>query len=268
MKVIPRRLGFKRPRCSKQLFLRREIHRKPLYTTRPFLGESNIAGSRYYQTFSRDSGPGNHATSVRHSDSANPLSGSNTRYSADSRDSYSTNTVTAQEPTIHEVFENNTGTWQYVVADPSTLTAVIIDPVLDYDRATQVVTTQAADSLLSLVGEKGYEVDRILETHAHADHLTAASYLQNRLALNQGQKPPISIGKRIEQVQRLFGERYGIPAEEYEGVFGKLFADDEIFDIGNLKAMAIHLPGHTPDHLGYKIGGKAHIIIVLLSGFG
>jgi glyoxylase-like metal-dependent hydrolase (beta-lactamase superfamily II) len=162
----------------------------------------------------------------------------------------------AGEPTIHDVFESKTGTWQYVVADPSTLTAVIIDPVLDYDPATQVVTTHTADSLLSLINEKGYKVDRILETHAHADHLTAASYLQNRIAQEQGYRPPIGIGKRIEQVQKLFDQRYGIPAEEYEGVFDKLFDDDETFNIGNLRAMATHLPGHTPDHLGYKIGGQ------------
>ncbi|GFF43298.1 probable metallo-hydrolase BURPS1710b_2304 [Aspergillus lentulus] len=158
------------------------------------------------------------------------------------------------EPTIHNVFESKTGTWQYVVADPTTSTAVIIDPVLDYDPATQVITTESADALLSLIKEKGYKVDKILETHAHADHLTAASYLQRRLAQEQGHRPPIGIGKRIGQVQKLFGQRYGIPAQEYEDVFDKLFEDDETFKIGNLTAKAIHLPGHTPDHLGYRIG--------------
>lgn len=173
------------------------------------------------------------------------------------RASFSTeaSTVTGN-PTIHDIFEDKTNTWQYVVADPSTLTAVIIDPVLDYDPATQVITTETADSLLSLVEERGYKVDRLLETHAHADHLTAASYLQNRLAQEQGHRPPIGIGKRIRQVQELFGQRYGIPEEEYEGVFEQLFDDDETFNIGKLSATAIHLPGHTPDHLGYKIGGK------------
>jgi glyoxylase-like metal-dependent hydrolase (beta-lactamase superfamily II) len=159
------------------------------------------------------------------------------------------------EPTIHNVFESETGTWQYVVADPTTSAAVIIDPVLDYDPATQVITTDSADVLLSLVKEKGYKVERILETHAHADHLTAASYLQKRLAEEQGHRPPIGIGKRIGQVQKLFGQRYGIPEQEYERVFDKLFEDDETFKIGNLTAKAIHLPGHTPDHLGYRIGG-------------
>ncbi|GAD93141.1 metallo-beta-lactamase domain protein [Paecilomyces variotii No. 5] len=162
--------------------------------------------------------------------------------------------VSTKEPTIHDVFESKTGTWQYVVADPATSTAVIIDPVLDYDRETQVVTTDSADALLSLVKEKGYRVDKILETHAHADHITAATYLQKRLAEEQGHRPPIGIGKRIGQVQKLFSQRYSVPKEEYENVFDTLFDDDETFTIGELQATAIHLPGHTPDHLGYKIG--------------
>lgn len=173
----------------------------------------------------------------------------------DGRAAYSTEAAEISQPIIHDVFESSTGTWQYIVADPSTNIAVIIDPVLDYDRATHVVTTASADGLLSLIKTKGYTVSRILETHAHADHLTAASYLQNCLVQSQGRKPPIGIGKRIGQVQDLFGERYGVPDNERQGVFDKLFDDDETFAIGNLQATAMHLPGHTPDHLGYKIGG-------------
>lgn len=169
-----------------------------------------------------------------------------------------TTSAAAQEPTIHNVFENVTGTWQYIVADPSTSSAVIIDPVLDYEPATQAITTRSADELLSLVQEKGYKIEKIIETHAHADHLTSSSYLQSRLAQIQGHRPPIGIGKRIEQVQKLFGKRYGVTKDEYNHVFDKLFDDDETFSIGNLIAKAIHLPGHTPDHLGYQIGGKHH----------
>lgn len=173
------------------------------------------------------------------------------------RASYST--AATKEPTIHPVFEHVTGTWQYIVSDPSTRSAAIIDPVLDYNPVTQAITTDSADALLSLVKDKGYKIERILETHAHADHLTAASYLQKQLFQSQGYKPPIGIGKRIEQVQTLFGQRYGIQREEYTTVFDKLFEDDESFQIGNLTAKAIHLPGHTPDHLGYQIGGtKPH----------
>lgn len=165
---------------------------------------------------------------------------------------------TPTEPTIHALFEQNTSTWQYIVVDPSSSEGVIIDPVLDYDRATQTVTTSSADGILKIVKEKGYKIAMILETHIHADHITAASYLQGQLAQPQfqGFQPPIGIGKRIEQVQTLFGGRYGVAEAEYRGVFGKYFDDDEGFKIGELDASVLHLPGHTPDHVGYRIGGE------------
>lgn len=175
---------------------------------------------------------------------------------------YSTS-VSATKPTIHNVFDTMSGTWQYIIADPETLAAVIIDPVLNFDPATQAITTQSADSLLSLIKEKNYKIDKILETHAHADHLSAASYLQTRLLQNQNHKPPICIGKRIEKVQSLFGQRYGVPEKEYKQVFDRLFEDDETFTIGNMAAKAIHLPGHTPDHLGYMIGGMCRRLLTL-----
>ncbi|KAH6603721.1 hypothetical protein Trco_008496 [Trichoderma cornu-damae] len=147
---------------------------------------------------------------------------------------FSTKPPESTEPIIHDIFEHDTGTWQYVVADPSTLTAAVIDPVLDCDRTIQSITTRTADSLLALVKEKGYRVDWILETHVHADHLTAASYLQNRLAKEQGYNPSVAIGKRIGQVQRFFGKRYGVPEEQYEVVFDHLMDDGEIFDVDNV----------------------------------
>ncbi len=159
------------------------------------------------------------------------------------------------EPIVHAVFEPQTSTWQYVVADPSTNVAVIIDPVLDFDQARNTVSTQSADALLALVEEKGYLVDRLLETHVHADHLTAAKYLQDRLA-KKGQRPEVSIGKRIGGVQERFAERYGIAREEYGSAFDKLFDDDEVFHVGGLESKAVHLPGHTPDHMGYLIGNN------------
>jgi len=172
------------------------------------------------------------------------------------RTPYSTTANVVREPIVEEIFEKVTGTWQYIVTDPVTKTTAIIDPVLDYDPATRSISTTTADELLSLVKKKGYKVSWILETHAHADHLTAASYLQKRLTQAQGEKPSIGIGKRIGKVQSLFGKRYGISEEEYAVVFDKLFDDDETFSIGELKATAMHLPGHTPDHMGYRIGGK------------
>ncbi|PVH78105.1 Metallo-hydrolase/oxidoreductase [Cadophora sp. DSE1049] len=170
------------------------------------------------------------------------------------RASYSTVTSTPVEPIIHSIFEKTTGTWQYLIADPSTMSAVIIDPVLDYDPVTQVISTRTADALLATAIEKGYKVEKVLETHAHADHLTAAFYLQKQVTRLQGHRPPTFIGKRIKQVQKMFGEKYGVLAEEYDGVFDKFLDDDETFRFGDLEVTAMHLPGHTPDHLGYKIG--------------
>lgn len=106
-----------------------------------------------------------------------------------------------QEAVVHHVHESKTGSWQYIVADPSTSRAIIIDPVLDYDAATAKITIQTADSLLSLVEEKSYTVQMILETYAHADHLTAADNLRQKLAKSQGHTPPVGIGKRIVDVQ-------------------------------------------------------------------
>ncbi|RAH40305.1 MBL fold metallo-hydrolase [Aspergillus brunneoviolaceus CBS 621.78] len=164
-------------------------------------------------------------------------------------------------PTIHALFEPQTSTWQYLVVDPTTSTAAIIDPVLDYDPTTQTISTTTADALLAFIAQKGYTISHILETHIHADHLTAAAYLQSRLLKSQATssaaqtKIPICAGHRIQHVQTLFAQRYSIPEEEYRRTaFDKLFQDDEHFTIGTLDAVALHLPGHTPDHLGYMVG--------------
>ena len=161
-----------------------------------------------------------------------------------------------QEPTIHSLFEENTGTWQYVVADPYTKKAIIIDAVLDYAADSRTISTSTADNILATIARHGYHVEKILETHAHADHLTAASYLQHRLLQQQGSRPPICIGKRIRQVQERFAARYGIPADEYEDVFDHLFEDYESFELGQLTVNVMHLQGHTPDHIGYHIAGR------------
>lgn len=227
----------------------RHPENKAAYTTQSVSPNGSSANTAFYRPSPRRA-PGCAPSSVH------PLATTSSHRAPRSRASYSTDAPLAGEPTVHDVFETKTSTWQYVVADPSTSTAVIIDPVLDYDPATLVVATHTADALLALVKEKGYKVDWILETHAHADHLTAVSYLQKQLAKEQGYKPCVGIGKRIQQVQELFGGKYGVPADEYGRVFDKLFDDDEVFSIGKLSATAMHLPGHTPDHMGYKIGGK------------
>ncbi|KIX92298.1 uncharacterized protein Z520_12044 [Fonsecaea multimorphosa CBS 102226] len=164
------------------------------------------------------------------------------------------------EPEVHAVFEPVTGTWQYIVADAHTKDAVIIDSVLDYDKDTGKVSTRSADEILDLVAQRGYTVTRILETHAHADHLTASRYLQDVLAERQRQQsstarpPQVCIGQRIAQVQETMSRIYNVASAELVDAFDHTFSDNETFAIGSLEARAIHLPGHTPDHLGYVVG--------------
>jgi glyoxylase-like metal-dependent hydrolase (beta-lactamase superfamily II) len=150
---------------------------------------------------------------------------------------------------IHSIHEPKTGTWQYIVADRSTRKAVIIDSVLDFDPATSFISTPCADNLLDIVHKENYTVEKILETHVHADHLTASYYIKQQLSNH----PEICIGARISAVQNTWAEKYGVEKFEYEGVFDKLFEDDEMFAIGNIQAKVVHLPGHTPDHVGYLI---------------
>lgn len=166
------------------------------------------------------------------------------------------------QPTIHHLFDPATSTNQYLIADPHTHHAAIIDPVLDYNPTTRTISTPTADALLSLIHTAHYTVTHILETHAHADHLTAAFYLQRRLAASSqgkggvGTKPLVGIGKRIGGVQRLFGERYGVERGEYEGVFDLLLGDEEVVGVGGLRVRVVHLPGHTVDHVGFWVGGE------------
>lgn len=143
-----------------------------------------------------------------------------------------------------------------IVADPTTNEAAIIDPVLDFDAATNKITTGSADQLLKLTEQQCYTICHILETHVHADHLTASTYLQSQLIKKGGKRPSIYIGKRIGQVQSRFGGRYHVDLVEMQGAFDHTFEDEEVFSIGKLQAQVVHLPGHTPDHIGYVIGSN------------
>lgn len=167
----------------------------------------------------------------------------------------------AYEPQTHTVFEPVTGTWQYIVADPDTKEAIIIDSVLDYDKDNGVIGTGSADSLLKLVSDHDYTVNRILETHAHADHLSASRYLQNLLARQQSTQPPppVCIGKRIRDVQQTMSKILHIPLEDLHNAFDYTLDDEETFLVGKIEARVIHLPGHTPDHIGYIIGSNVFV---------
>jgi glyoxylase-like metal-dependent hydrolase (beta-lactamase superfamily II) len=158
------------------------------------------------------------------------------------------------QPTVDTIFEPNTFTWQYIVSDPTTKDAVIIDSVLDYNSTTNTISNTNAEALLSLIAERGYNIVAILETHAHADHLTAARYLQQALLRRGKPLAPICIGALITSVQHTFAAKYGINPHEYDGVFDRLLADGAALPIGRLTCRVLHLPGHTPDHVGYLVG--------------
>ncbi|KIY46205.1 Metallo-hydrolase/oxidoreductase [Fistulina hepatica ATCC 64428] len=152
-------------------------------------------------------------------------------------------------PLIHSFWEPDTSTWQYLVVDPSTKQAVLIDPVLDFDPPSGTLSTRTADGILSFIENNTVNVTRILETHAHADHLTASQYFKSKLPGNV----PVCIGKRIKDVQATFAPVYGFGPEAFEDTFDIYLQDDEVFNVGDLTVRVLHLPGHTPDHLGYVI---------------
>jgi glyoxylase-like metal-dependent hydrolase (beta-lactamase superfamily II) len=160
------------------------------------------------------------------------------------------------EPSILTIHEPTTGTLQHIISDPATRKAVIVDPVLDYNKDSGTITTKSADRILETIRDHNLQISLILETHAHADHLSASRYLQDQLArLNpEPSKPSVCIGRRIKDVQTTLGQLYGIPNSVFEDTFDRYFKDNETFPIGNLTARVLHLPGHTPDHLGYLIG--------------
>jgi glyoxylase-like metal-dependent hydrolase (beta-lactamase superfamily II) len=153
-------------------------------------------------------------------------------------------------PAVNPFRHEPTGTWSYVVADPRTRLCAIIDPVLDFDAKSGRSWTGAADAIASFVRDQSLTNTWILETHAHADHLSAAPWLQAAVG---GQ---IAIGQGIRAVQRAFRDILNLgPEFPVDGrQFDHLFADDEEFAIGSLQARAIPTPGHTSDSLSYLVG--------------
>lgn len=154
-------------------------------------------------------------------------------------------------PIVHPKHHADTGTWSYVVADAKTGVAAIIDPVLDFDAKSARIAMVSAQALLDIVIEQGYDVRWLLETHAHADHLSAAHWLKGRLP-----DATLAIGDGIREVQQTFAtllDPDGAIATD-GSQFDRLFNDDDIFEVGSLQARAIPVPGHTRDSLAYLIG--------------
>lgn len=160
----------------------------------------------------------------------------------------------SQPATIRAFFDEPTNTVSYLVWDPATKRGAVIDPVLDWDNRSGTADTAFADRILAAAAENDVAIDWVLETHAHADHLTAAPYIKARTGA------PIGIGEHIREVQAIF--RPVFAAEDVKpggGDFDRLFRDGEHFAIGTLDVEVIHTPGHTPACIAYRIGDDVFV---------
>jgi glyoxylase-like metal-dependent hydrolase (beta-lactamase superfamily II) len=159
-----------------------------------------------------------------------------------------------RQPVIRAFFDEPTNTVSYIVADPATRKAAVIDPVLDYDPGGSQVDTRSVDALLRAADEQGYAIEWTLETHAHADHLSGSPYIKAKTGAK------IGIGEHIKDVQRIFRPVFDADDLKTDGSdFDHLFKDGEHFRIGELDAEVIYTPGHTPADITYKIGDAAFV---------
>ncbi len=156
-------------------------------------------------------------------------------------------------PLIEMFYDKRTCALTYVIADEAGGRAAIVDPVLDYEPTSGRTSTEHADEVLAYVRGKGLTVDWLLETHAHADHLSAAGYLKAELGAQTG------IGSQIGAVQAIWKDVFGLEPEfPTDGSqFDHLFADGETFRIGDLEGRVLHTPGHTPACVTYVVGDAA-----------
>jgi glyoxylase-like metal-dependent hydrolase (beta-lactamase superfamily II) len=154
------------------------------------------------------------------------------------------------KPEVLSFFDTATHTVSYLVSDPATGAAAIIDSVLGYDAASGRTDFKAADQIIAAVSERRLTVAWIIESHVHADHLSAASYLRAKLG---GQ---VAIGAAISEVQRVFGDIFNVgDGFRSDGrQFDKLFQDGESYRLGSIEARAFHTPGHTPACMSHLIG--------------
>ena len=157
-------------------------------------------------------------------------------------------------PQIHAFFDPATATVTYVVYEGEGGACAVIDSVLDYDPKAGRTATTSADKVIAFVREHGLQCRWLLETHAHADHLSAAPYLQRQLG------GEVAIGAAIQAVQQAFADIYHQHGATSDGSqFDQLFAPDQVFQIGALEVRALHVPGHTPADLAYQIGDAVFV---------
>jgi len=158
------------------------------------------------------------------------------------------------KPTIDAFFDEATFTVTYLVGDPQRRRAAVIDPVLDYDHRSGKASTRSADRVLAGARERGFAIDWVLETHAHADHLTAAPHLKARTGAQ------VAIGEHIRQVQKIFKPVFAAEDVSGEGrEFDRLLSDGERLPLGSLEIEVMHLPGHTPADVAYRVGDAVFV---------
>lgn len=158
------------------------------------------------------------------------------------------------KPHVQAFFDPATFTVSYVVHDPATKKAAIIDPVLEFTPRSGRTSTQSADALLAFVTEQGLSLEWLLETHAHADHLSAAHYLHEKTGV------PIVIGAEIATVQKVFGALFEADDVAPDGsAFGRLVAEGDRLPLGQFEIVVMHTPGHTPACVTYRIGDSAFV---------
>ena len=158
-------------------------------------------------------------------------------------------------PAVTPFFDRVTNTFSYVVADPATRHCAIVDSVMNFDQASGTTSFESADSIIAFVRENDMVVDWILETHVHADHLSAAPYLQEQLGGRLG------IGSNITVVQETFGKVFneGTEFRRDGSQFDHLFTDGDEFQIGEMAGRAWHTPGHTPACMTFLVGDAAFV---------
>jgi glyoxylase-like metal-dependent hydrolase (beta-lactamase superfamily II) len=157
-------------------------------------------------------------------------------------------------PAVTGFYHEDSGSIAYVVADPATRHAAIIDPVLDFDEKAGRISTASADAILKYIDEDKLSVDWVLDTHPHADHFSAAVYLKEKLGA------PAAIGKHIGAVQDLWKAIYNLPDFPSDGSqWDRLFADGDTLGVGSLQGRVMHSPGHTLASITYMFGDAAFI---------
>ncbi|HEX2493862.1 MAG TPA: MBL fold metallo-hydrolase [Steroidobacter sp.] len=162
-------------------------------------------------------------------------------------------TSTNRTPDIQAFFDPATNTVSYLASDPVARVAAVVDPVLDYNQSSGRASVRSANFILNRAAEQGLRIEWILETHAHADHLSAAPYLRSRTGA------AVCIGEHITEVQALFRSVFNVDDVGDGREFDRLFRDGDIFKIGELQAEVLHTPGHTPACVSYRIGDHAFV---------